>query len=79
MAKYPSISEITADVLRMVSAEDQIKTAETQMLRDALQPPPPPQTELARELKKLANECREQTNKLTFTDLQQFLEQTNAG
>ena len=81
MAKpeYPSISEIAAGVLRSVDAEDQIKTAETQMLREALQPPPPPRTELARELRKLASECRQQTSELTYADLQQFLEQTNAG
>lgn len=74
--RYPSIKDIAAQVLRDVGAEEQVKTAEAQILRGALTPPPPPRTELAAELHKLAAECRQQSDDVTYGDLKEFL---NAG
>jgi hypothetical protein len=70
--RYPSIKEITADALRVVAAEDRVKTAEAQILRGTLTPPPPPRTELSTELHKLAAECREQPDDVTYADLKDF-------
>lgn len=74
--RYPSIKDIAADALRDVAAEDQVKTAEAQILRGAITPSPPPRSELSAELHKLASECREQSDDVTYADLQEFL---NAG
>jgi hypothetical protein len=70
--KYPSIKDIAADALREVAAEEQVKTAEQQVLRGALTPPPPPRTALSGELHKLAAECREQSDDVTYADLEDF-------
>lgn len=70
--KYPSIKEIAADALRTVAAEDQVKTAEAQLLRGALLPPPLPRSELSAQLHKLAAECRQQSDDVTYADLQEF-------
>ena len=70
---YPSIRDIAADALREVAAEDQVKTAETQLLQGALLPAPPPRTALSVELHKLAAECRQQTDDITYADLEDFL------
>lgn len=69
---YPSIKDITSQILRDVRAEHQVKTAETQILRGAVEPVLP-ETELALDLRKLAHECRQQTDDITINDLQEFL------
>jgi hypothetical protein len=70
--KYPSISAIAGDVLREVKAEEQIKTAEAQVLRGTLAPACP-ETELSADLRKLASDCRTQTGDITYADLQEFM------
>jgi hypothetical protein len=70
--RYPSIKDIAAEALREVAAEAQVKTAEQQVLRGALTPPPPPRTELSTELHKLASECRRQSDDITYADLEDF-------
>jgi nitrogenase subunit NifH len=72
---YPSISDIASQVLREVRAEDQVKTAEVQILRGAVTPALP-ETNTAAELRKLAQECRQQSDDITLADLQEFM--TNA-
>jgi nitrogenase subunit NifH len=71
----PSIKDIASQVLREVRAEDQVKTAEVQILRGTITPAPA-ETELAKDLRKLAHECRQQSDDITLADLQEFL--TNA-
>ena len=71
-AEYPSIKDIASQVLREVRAEDQVKTAEVQILRGAVTPAPP-ETDLAGNLRKLAHECRQQSDDITLADLQEFL------
>ena len=71
--RYPSIKDIANEALRTVAAEDQVKTAEAQILRGALNPPPPPRSELSAQLHKLAAECRQQSDDVTYDDLQEFL------
>ena len=58
--------------MREVAAEEQIKTAEKQILRDTYAPLPP-RTALSTQLHKLAAECRTQSDKITYADLQEFL------
>jgi len=70
--KYPSIRDIASQVLREVRAEDQVKTAEAQILRNAITPAPP-ETDLSTDLRKLAQDCRQQSDEITFADLQEFL------
>ena len=70
--KYPSIRDIASQVLREVRADDQIKTAEAQILRDTITPAPPA-TDLTSDLRKLAQDCRQQSDEVTFADLQEFL------
>lgn len=72
---HPSISSVAADILREVEAEDQVKIAETQLLRGTLAAQVP-STELGDELRKLATVCRTQTDDVSYADLQEFL--TNA-
>jgi nitrogenase subunit NifH len=68
----PSIKDIASQVLREVRAEDQVKTAEVQILRGTFTPAPP-ETDLAKDLRKLAHECRQSSDDVTFADLQEFL------
>ena len=68
----PSIHDIASQVLREVRAEDQVKIAEAQILRSAVTPAPP-ETDLAGTLRKLAHECRQQSDDITLADLQEFL------
>jgi hypothetical protein len=68
----PSIKDIASQVLREVRAEDQVKTAEVQILRGTLAPAPA-ETVLAGDLRKLAHECRQQSDDITLADLQEFL------
>ena len=68
----PSIHDIASQVLREVRAEDQVKIAEAQILRSAVTPAPP-ETDLAGNLRKLAHECRQQSDDITLADLQEFL------
>ena len=74
-ADYPSIGDIASQVLRDVHAEEQIKTAEQRVLRDATAPIN--QSEVARDLVKLAAQCR-QVNvndpDVTYGDLAAFME-----
>lgn len=70
--EYPSIRDIADEVIREVRAEEQVKTAEAQLLRGA-EAPAPPETETAVELRKLAHECRQQSDDITLADLQEFM------
>jgi nitrogenase subunit NifH len=69
---YPSISDIATQVIREVRAEETVKTAEAQILQGAVTPAPP-ETDLAANLRKLAHECRQQSDDITVEDLQEFL------
>lgn len=77
--KYPSIRETAAQILREVAAEEQIKTAERQMLCRATQRCA--QTPLSQELIKLAEQCRHLADNLeiSYDDLDNFVTQVNAG
>lgn len=72
----PSIQDIASQVLRDVRAENQVKTAEIQILRGAVTPALP-ETDLAGNLRKLAHECRQQSDDITLADLQEFLGNAN--
>jgi len=75
---YPSIQDMTAQILREVNAEQQIKTAEQQLLRHALNPVV--HTEIAQQLTKLASACRHlsDTPDVSYAELHQFIVQTDA-
>ena len=70
--EYPSISEIADQVVREVRAEDQVKTAEVQILRGTMTPALP-ETDLGADLRKLAADCRTHSEDITIEDLQEFL------
>ena len=72
---YPSVKDVAGEILREVQAEQQIKTAEAQVLRGTLSPAPQ-ETDLSVDLRKLAHDCRQQNDDITFGDLQEFM--TNA-
>ena len=76
---YPSINQITQQILREVKAEQQIKTAEQQMLQQALHPQV--STELGQQLTKLAQHLRHVPEEpaISYADLQQFMRHTHAG
>ncbi len=77
--KYPSISETAEQILRDIAAEEQIKTAELQVLRGTLQPRV--RTDVGRELMKLASQCRNMTEnpEVSYEDLENFVAKVNAG
>lgn len=77
--KYPSISDAAGQILRDVAAEEQIKTAERQVLQGVLQPRV--RTDVGRELMKLAAQCRAITEnpEVSYDDLRNFVAQVNAG
>ncbi len=80
MAKiqYPSVSEAAAQILRDVEAEQTIKTAEQQILRETIHGP---QTEVAQGLNKLASALRGvnvDDPEVTYGDLQDFMKAANA-
>lgn len=69
---YPPIADIAAQVIRDVQADRMIKTAETQVLRSTTRGVLP-ETELSANLRKLAHDCRQQSDDITVADLQEFL------
>ena len=76
--KSPSVSEAATQILREVEAEQTIKTAEQQILREALKGP---QTEVAHDLNKLASALRSvnvDNPEVTYGDLQDFIKAANA-
>jgi hypothetical protein len=76
--KYPSISEAAAQILREVEAEQTIKTAERQILRETLEGP---QTEVAQGLNKLASLLRNvnvDDPEVSYSDLANFIKAANA-
>lgn len=77
--KYPSVSEAASQILREVAAEEQIKTAERQVLRGTMQPRV--RTDVGQELMKLAAQCRDMTEnpEVSYDDLRNFVAQVNAG
>lgn len=77
--QYPSITEATQQILREVEAENRVKTAEQQILRQTLAPQV--RTEEAHEIMKLAAACRdidESNPDVSYGDLQTFMAQVNA-
>lgn len=80
MAKpvYPSVSEAAAQILREVEAEEQIKVAEQQILRDSVNVP---ETDMAQALTKIAQELRSidiDNPEVTTFDLHGFIQKVNA-
>lgn len=76
--RYPSVKDAAAQILRTVEAEQQIKTAEQQLLRDAIAVP---ETELAHGLTKVAEELRSidiDNPEVTEADLHGFIQKVNA-
>lgn len=75
---YPSVSEAASQILREVTAEEQIKTAERQVLAGIMRPRV--QTEIGQELMKLAAQCRDMPNnpEVSYDDLRNFVAQVNA-
>lgn len=76
--KYPSVSEAADQILREVAAEEQIKTAERQVLQGVLQPRV--RTPIGHELMKLAEQCRgmSENPEVSYDDLRNFVAQVNA-
>ena len=77
--RYPRISDAVDQVLREVDAEDRIKTAEQQLLRESISPRS--RTKVASDLKKLAASCRtldENNPEVSYQDLHNFMAQVNA-
>lgn len=76
--KYPSVSETAQQVLRDIEAEEQIKTAELQILRNVSSGVT---VEEARDLVKLAQRCRQVNTdnpEISYDDLRNFMAQCNA-
>lgn len=77
--KMPSVSEAAAQILRDVEAEQRIKTAEVQLLHGVKNAQIT--SEEARDLIKLANECRKiniEDPEVTYDDLHNFVTTANA-
>jgi hypothetical protein len=77
-ANIPSVSETAAQILREVEAEQTIKTAEQQILRETINGT---QTEVAQDLNKLAHALRDvnvDDPEVTYGDLQNFIKAANA-
>ena len=77
--QYPSIEETVEQILGEVRAEERIKTAEHQLLREAIRPQS--RTKVASDLKKLAACCRladDDNPEVTYQDLHNFMAQVNA-
>jgi hypothetical protein len=77
--KMPSVSEAAAQILREVEAEQRIKTAEVQLLHGVKNTQLT--SEEARDLIKLANECRKiniEDPEVTYDDLHNFMTTINA-
>lgn len=75
--RYPSVSEAAQQVLREIEAEEQIKTAERQILRGAS---PGVATEEAQGLMKLAEELRQvdvDNPEVSYADLHNFMARCN--
>lgn len=75
----PSVKDVAAQVLRSVEAEGQIKQAERQLLRGALNPKT--KTDLGFALMKLASQCRsidDEDPEVTHQDLINFMGQCHA-
>jgi len=75
--RYPSISDTAQQVLREIEAEEQIKTAELHILRDATQGVV---AEEAQGLLKLAAQCRNidiDNPEVSYEDLRNFMVRCN--
>lgn len=75
--QYPSVSEAAQQILREIEAEEQIKTAEQLILRNAEQPV---HIEMAHDIIKLAEQCRcinVDNPVITYDDLYSFMRQCN--
>lgn len=78
MTKLSSIKETAQQVLRDVEAENQIKTAEQQILRGVLQSKC--STDVGYDLTKIAAQLRhidDQNPEVSYTDLMNFVGQCN--
>lgn len=73
-----SVKETAAQILREVEAENRIKTAETQILRNYAQPRV--NTDLGQELVKIAAQCRQFNDdpEVSYDDLRNFVAQVDA-
>ena len=77
--QYPSIADAVQHILRDVEAEERVKVAEHQILRQTLSPQI--KTAEANELLKLAALCRtidDDNPEITMGDLHNFMAQVNA-
>lgn len=76
--KYPSIKEAVSQIMQEVLAEGQIKTAERQILKGALNPRF--STNIGHYFMKLGEQCRNLADnpEASYDDLRNFVEQVNA-
>lgn len=76
--KYPSIKEAVSQIMQEVFAEDQIKTAEKQILQGILSPRF--ESDIGHYFMKLSEQCRSLANnpEASYDDLRNFVEQVNA-
>ena len=79
--EYPSIADISREVLTDIDVEKRIKTAEVDILRKVANPAAPQGiTDLSRDLRKLAHELRtEPADDITYGDIDQFMRAANAS
>lgn len=77
--QLPSIAQTAHEVLQAVRAEQQVKTAELQIVRNVLSPIS--QTETGQDLLKLAEECKQATDtpQVTYADLHDFMARCDAN
>lgn len=76
--KYPSINEAVAQIMQEIRAEEQIKTAEKQILQGVLNPRFA--SDIGHYFMKLGEQCRNLADnpEASYDDLRNFVEQVNA-
>lgn len=78
---YPSIAEISREVMQDLVVEQRVKTAERAILRRAEKPTSPQgTTALSQDLLKLASQLRNSPDdEVTYTDINQFMSRLNVA
>jgi hypothetical protein len=78
---YPSIADISREVMTDIDVEKRIKTAEVDILRKVANPAAPQGiTDLSKDLRKLAHQLRtEPDDDITYGDIDQFMRAANAS
>jgi len=74
---YPSVKDAASQILREIEADERIKKAELNILRDTQRNP---KSDIAQGLMKIAEHCRnlKEDPEISYKDLQGFMETVNA-